>query len=195
MTKANCVRPGIMSLIRVKYKGDIAKTQWLDLLHNRGYVTVDVSNDIVPQPLPPAPATLMLPIVSVKVTEAENSLTFTRTADDYDITIEAVNEELESTFTATVEKDGESAGTASLCFKIFDENAEEIEIVNLADATSISPVSERAWEITVSGHVINLWYEVDAESGTCHIMASTTLTDEGEPFVGSAELYVKCEEE
>ena len=123
---------------------------------------------------------------------------FEEAQDIYDVlsgNIEAVNEELESTFTATVEKDGESAGTASLCFKIFDENAEEIEIVNLADATSISPVSEVAWEITVSGHVINLWYEVDAESGTCHIMASTTLTDEGEPFVGSAELYVKCEEE
>lgn len=202
MTKANCVRPGIMSLIRVKENGNIVKEAWLDLIHNKGYVEVDVTKSPEPEPEPePEPIWLDISGGFSGTTDEEDTHVFlTKTVDGYDIsaTIGGGTPE-DFVATATVTKDGKSAGTTSIWFVFKDFDEVEIGRCCLSDMLC-EMTSEYHFDFhfqsdprTFKGFLGNCSLETDAETELCDFNVYSLTHNGVELDEVYAETYVKLE--
>lgn len=118
--------------------------------------------------------------------------TLTKEIDGYDVTVVA---DEEFTFEPTVEKDGVSAGTASVYFWICDENG-EIVFKKEASEVTIEATSSDGFDLTFTdGNDVysdSISLENDPETGLS-LFISSGLTKNGEPF-GQTSIYVKCEQ-
>lgn len=193
-----------MSLIRVKNNGNIVKEAWLDLIHNRGYVNVDITGSLKPEPEPePAPEPVWLNITSGLSFESEDEScveTLTMTVDGYDVsaTIGGLTPE-DFVATATVTKDGASAGTASMWFVFKNQDDEEIGRCCLSDIycemTSANSFDYQTDPRTFKGFLGTCSIETDAET-MLSIFLAYPITYNGEELEGGyAEVYVKLEPE
>lgn len=206
MRKVNCVRQGIMSLIRVKDKGDIIKTQWLDLLHNRGYVEVDVTGSITPPtpPTPPTPEPLWFEFgqePGVTDSFGMESHVLTKEKDGITTKLVWVPDGSYQSLSSSATKDGVYAGNSSVWLVFYTENEDlsknilkRIPFVNITALVTSENSFEWSYtedETTYTG-VFSI--ETDAEEGDTHVISEEVLVDE-EPADFWVDLFVKFEEE
>lgn len=120
--------------------------------------------------------------------------TFSKTIDGYDVSMVWDNDGVALTLTPSVEKDGESAGTASVWWVVKDENGNEVFRKEWTELT-VEPTSEYSADITYIDGDDTYWssidYETDAETGLC-VFVFNDVEKNSEPF-GTAYLYIKCE--
>ena len=129
------------------------------------------------------------------VDDLQTPTTLSKQINGYDVSLEwNVDEELNPVFTPSVEKDGESAGTASQWLVIKDTNGDEAFRLAWSDLT-VEATSEQSFEVTYTDgddvYEDEYSYEVDADTGI-GLFATNGVTKNGDAF-GSSAIYIKCE--
>ena len=138
---------------------------------------------------------LWFEFMSELVDDLQTPTTLSKQINGYNVSLEwDVDEELNPVFTPSVEKDGESAGTASQWLVIMDENGDEAFRLAWSDLT-VEATSEKSFEVTYTDgddvYEDEYSYEVDADTGI-GFFAQNGVTKNGDAF-GSSAIYIKCE--